>query len=185
MIDLENFIVKKDETRPYLLTPFSRGEFSYATDGRCYVRVPRVEGIREQDKINGKDGEVTWNRPVDGVEEEFRPIVLIIPPPVVSDVECDACDGRGVEHDCPDCECTCGYCGGSGKASEKLSVTIAGMVFNAKYLRPFIGLPELKAALVKQTGGDCRIVFRFDGGVGSVAAMRGAFSNNINNLSFA
>src|SRR3990167_7705159 len=44
MIDLQQFC-SKDKERPHLMTPFTIGDFSYATNGHIIVRVRRLDGI--------------------------------------------------------------------------------------------------------------------------------------------
>jgi hypothetical protein len=39
-----------DEIRPYLHNPFSRGDYSYATNGHIIVRVRKVAEISENDQ---------------------------------------------------------------------------------------------------------------------------------------
>lgn len=50
--DLSEFCdTAEDNDRPYLAAPFSRGAFTFATDGRILVRVPRREEIVGADGV--------------------------------------------------------------------------------------------------------------------------------------
>jgi len=48
--DLKKYC-SKDETRPYLHEPFSRGEWTYATNGHIAVRVPKLADVPEPQKV--------------------------------------------------------------------------------------------------------------------------------------
>lgn len=174
MIDLSIFC-GRDESRPYLLQPFSFGEFSYATNGHVMVRVPRLPDVAEQTQ-KGK-----WDAPFEGLEQAaFSAPKFTLPKQPAQDTECEACDGRGFEHDCPDCECTCSACDGSGSeaAEANVSTSYEGAVFALRYVRRVLALPGIELAHVKAS--DAPLFFRFDGGAGALMPMRGESANHIN-----
>lgn len=163
-----------DETRPYLLKPFSVGDFTYATNGHILVRTPRRDDAPEQTK-KGK-----WDGSLAGLEEaSFSAPVFTLPTQPPADAECAECDGRGYEHDCPDCECTCRACAGSGSAAVEgnHSTSYEGVTLALRYVRKMLALPAIEIA--KPSAPDAPLLFRFDGGVGAVMPMRGEGANHV------
>jgi hypothetical protein len=81
---------------------------------------------------------------------------------------CEDCDGRGTVHECPDCQCVCDGCGGSGEVAieSKISTDFEGQVFDIKYMRLIYSLPELEYATNARPSGP--LYFRFAGGVGAL-----------------
>jgi hypothetical protein len=159
MIDLQPFC-STNKLRPSLHRPWSAGRWSIATNGHILVRVPRRDDIAENPSAPDIKGVV---RALDGVT--FRPLRNIdVPPPADSETECSKCDGRGTEHDCPQCTCECEACEGTGVAvpAESVSVGIGGVPFSAKYVRLLQCLPKI------EVGADLKVrepmPFRFDDG---------------------
>lgn len=75
--------------------PFSRGEWTYATDGKIIIRVPRVEGY-DEDK-GPKNVEQMFN------QAEFMRAVTVwqpLPPFKLETKECDWCKGKGYVKPC-------------------------------------------------------------------------------------
>lgn len=162
-IDLKPFC-GTDETRPYLCVPFSHGDFSYATNGHIMVRIPRSGDLPEQTKNIATN----WDAPFEGFEAAtFSPVKVNLPPPI-ADVECESCEGRGQEHDCPDCECICPECEGSGleSADHGISTTIRGHTYALRYVRLMLSLPGV--ILADNTDAKKPLLFRFDGGIGAL-----------------
>jgi hypothetical protein len=162
MINLKPFC-STDQHRPYIMQPFSRGEFTYATDGRLMVRVPRRAEVPEVD--TAPQAERVFPKPP---ATAFRPAAKVELPPPTS-VECEICEGRGMQHDCPDCTCECEPCDGTGKISSdvEVSLSIGGVPFGLRYVRPIMALPSLEIA-VPVNGGKSPLEFRFDGGDGII-----------------
>jgi hypothetical protein len=115
--DLKKFC-ENDRYRPYLSNPFSLGDFTYATDGKVAVRVPRLEGIGEVEDAPASI-ETTFANNLKGFEQAAP----VPNPPHVTNIICKACKGRqkvticsecegegyrecdlGHEHDCEDCD---------------------------------------------------------------------------------
>lgn len=57
-IDLSHFCYTEDD-RSYLKQPWSRGDFTYATNGHIMVRVPRRSDVPENDKAPDADRVLT------------------------------------------------------------------------------------------------------------------------------
>ena len=172
-IDLSAFCDPRDP-RPYLRAPFSDGEYTCATDGRLMVRVPRIAGVNENDKITGKADRVF--KMIDDFSGEFVSLAGYALPafdgsPRTETFECDECGGSGHEHDCPDCTCECEACEGTGKFTDEItpqaSVGLLGANFAIGYLTKIWGLP----GLVGGVSGDS-LVFKFDGGEGVLMSLR-------------
>ena len=121
-IDLTPFCAT-EETRFDLQLPFSRGTYTYASNGILIVRVPRRDDVA--------DGTVKADRIMDDVADQectatLPPFDLPESDPVSPPSPCEACDGLGYvlrcerchgeghieccecghETDCPECGCT-------------------------------------------------------------------------------
>jgi hypothetical protein len=173
MVDLHPFC-GSDEIRPYLMKPFSFGDFSYATNGHILVRVPKREGVEPPDKKFNPD------KPLADLEKaSFTAPIFKLPPQPAADTECEACDGRGYEHDCPHCECTCHACAGTGSqaAEGNYSTSYEGVNFALRYVRKMLALPGIEIA--KPRDKEAPLLFRFEGGVGAVMPLRGTMLNHV------
>lgn len=177
MIDLQQFCAGLDD-RPHLRRPFTKGDYTYATDGRIMVRVPadaapfdpcdRADIPVEPPFV--KLAEATFAK----VEHGTLPLL-----PGDKQEECDDCDGRGHEHECPNCECKCDSCGGSGEQTvrPKISTEIAGCTINLRYALMMLALPGVEVAQNGKKGDP--LLFRFDVGVGVVMPIRGQYSEHV------
>ena len=171
-IDLQQFC-GADETRPYLMKPFSLGEFSYATNGHILVRVARLEGVDPPAKTFNPE------KPLEGIEAASFAAPYFKLPAEPEDTECEDCDGRGCEHECPECHCICRACAGTGSqaAEGDYSTTYEGVNFALRYVRKMLALPGIEIA--KPRTADAPLLFRFEGGVGAVMPQRGESANHI------
>jgi hypothetical protein len=174
MIDLQQFC-STEESRYYLMKPWSRGNFTWATDGHVLIRVARRDGVEEQPKA--PDAARIFTPDCETVAVLGLPNVIwpSDPPPI----ECEACDGRGTRHECPDCMCKCDDCDGSGKLTVYASVSIRGGIFNASYVRKIATLPWVEFA--ERVEGE-RAVFRFEGGAGLIATRRGEAKHHLGDI---
>lgn len=163
MIDLKAFC-GGDAFRPYLAQPFSRGENTYATNGRICLRLPRMADVPEQDKPKAE--EIFAKAKMDCQYFELEAFKL---PTREEEEDCRACEGRGTDHDCPECTCRCGSCGGTGLHQPTIAVGIGNGVFSHKHVLLMQNLPGLR---VGETDGTEAMPFRFDGGDGLVMPMR-------------
>lgn len=162
-IDLKQFC-STDPGRPYLHEPCSRGDFTYATNGHIGVRVPRRDDVPENPKFPD------LQRVMDLIPaREF-----VAAPPVklprleITEEHCSLCDGRGTEHDCPDCECVCEDCNGEGvvtvSSDDGHYANIRHATFMLKYVRQILALPGIALPTVIPDHGP--MPFHFDGGMG-------------------
>src|SRR6185436_2051933 len=172
MIDLQPFC-STDETRYYLNKPWSRGEFAYATNGHILIRVPRRPDVPENDKSPDIAAVIAKN-PSDGVD--FVRVAFNLPPARTGQIECPSCDGRGVEHDCPECTCVCYQCKGEQLISEEdgsIAVDVNGGPFAIRYCRMLAALPDIEVPAAVSISEDHGFMwFRFTGGDGMLMGMR-------------
>jgi hypothetical protein len=156
--------------RKYLNAPFSDAAFTYATDGLVLVRVARqlqMVGHEKAPRDNAK-------RLLDGAGFDTA---LFLDAPVIEfpapeRIECRTCDGRGFEHDCPDCSCECDECDGEGSRDDdcECSIGIGGTPIALRVARRVWELPGLK--LGQPPGPSQPWAFTFDGGVGLFMAIK-------------
>ena len=161
-IDLDAFCADDDQ-HPQTHTPFSIGEYTYATNGHYCVRVPRRPGVPEvkdapdASKLFGSTNGLRFY--------PLAPLDL----PAAEMTTCNFCDGRGTEHDCPNCRCLCEYCDGDGKLLVPFPVEIVGAQFSSEYVRMLLALPGLLVNKTNASANDLpaqMLCFRFDGGEG-------------------
>jgi hypothetical protein len=167
MIQLDRFC-GKDEFRPKLHLPFSKGDWTYASDGRIAVRVPRWPTVPE--RAEAPNAEELFAK---DVTDEFRPLPAITIPLPKEPEDCEECDGRGVKHECPTCGCTCRACSGSGQrpVGDRVSVGIGPSVFPARYILLLQSLPSVQITTPDNRNIPAR--FRFDGGEGLLIQIHG------------
>lgn len=188
--DLDLFCDPFDETE-MCNKPFSRGEYTYATNGHIIVRICKVEGFDKDPELDlsfmdfapSHDGK--WH----ALPEYKEP----------STVRCGDCKGSGFSTECPDCEgegevcfevgcheyeATCKECCGQGFVSGGYSpchncngtgtaytegcnptVNIYGVKLNLRSINKMETLPNLRLFLPLKNHMVC---FMFDGGVGVI-----------------
>lgn len=164
MIDLKPFC-SKEETRYYLMTPWSRGNFTYATNGHIAVRIDRVASIEENDICPDVEKILP-----DYAAFQFLPVGEVAFPPQEM-TKCDVCEGRGTEHECGDCTHACDECEGKGAIEVPVSCDFRKGIFSLHYLRILKTLPGV-AAPAEYTGKNIPMPFIFDGGVGVIMPMK-------------
>jgi len=174
MIDLEPFC-GKEGTCSYLHHPFSRDEFTFATDGRICVRVPRIAGIPERDLINPI--KLPWDQAA-----EFSPLPELKLPPQTTDIApCDCYEGK--IHECPNCECECESCDGSGdikvNSDDDKSIDILALPFGLRYVRLVTTLPNVQIAKIALRDSLTGIRFKFDGGDGLLMPLKYVSNDHI------
>lgn len=166
-IDLQQFC-STDEFRPNLQKPFRYKGHVYATDGRILVRVEDDERFETCEKI-AIEKMIDFDAPRIFVDAPTTKKFPTKKPPAKT--KCTDCDGRGREHDCPDCECECYSCDGEGEIEERplISTTFAGQLFDFEYMRMVCSLPELRYAANPTADDECLrlgpLFFRFAGGI--------------------
>jgi hypothetical protein len=169
-IDLQPFC-STDKTRPSLLQPFTHGPWSYATDGRILVRVPRREGAVCQGPFEPPprfklDAHLWVSFP-----HEEEPIALPELPQKLRQMrECPWCRGTG-----NDDRATCEECDGEGHIQETVRVAVGEMHFAAHYVALVKALPDVRFFLPLQRTGTTlhAATFTFSGeGRGVLMPMR-------------
>lgn len=161
MIDIKPFC-STDKALPYLMQPWSRGAYTYATDGYILVRVARRDDVPENSQA--PDAEKLLEK-VQIDTASFTPLPPFDLPPEKMD-ECASCGGSGYEHDCPNCNCICKNCNGSGEESHYgfISVGIFGLPYASRYIAIIRSLPGVE---ISRTAARLDpMPFRFDGGIG-------------------
>ena len=123
------------------------------------IRIARLESVGEIERPPDVDRVFLSNAVA--LEGTMRPLRAPVPLSPGAE-ECEACQGTGYEHDCPDCSCNCPICGGTGKLEEFTIVKIGNRYFSSGYIRLVERLP---GAIISDVEGEC-LAFRFDGGVG-------------------
>lgn len=175
MLDLQPFC-STDVFRPYLLKPFSRNGFTYATDGHVMVRVTLRPDVPDVDKAFNPDG------PLQGIDGAmFSRPSFELPSAPTEKGECPACDGRGFDHECPDCECICESCKGEGDidVERRISAAIGLKIFSLHYIRMMLSLPGIEMATLPNQVDEKPILFRFSDGVGALMPLRSAWDNHV------
>jgi len=166
-----------DPRRPYLDNPFSFGGYTFSTNGHIIVRVARRDEAPKGAKPM-TEAAAEYALCIDRACE-FRPMSAYqFPQP--DEAGCAACDGRGTGHDCPDCECVCPDCDGSGKSGQRRSVSIDGALFDAKYIQWLLELPAVEIETV--IDGTRPLKFRFDGGIGALFGLRAPRSVHLGDI---
>ena|SRR3990167_2778804 len=171
MIDLLKFC-SSEKSRSNFRVPFSKGEYTYATNGHLAIRVARTN-------LNAPDCESIFATAI----ERGDPPWIDLPPFELKQEKCPGCLGTGfVDEECRSCAkespnaYECEECEGgvilSGSAivkAEKGKVRLA-----AKYLDLLKDLPEIKIGVDgdESTRSDKPIRFKFEGGEGLLMPMR-------------
>ena len=125
--DLQRFAAGEDETRIYISLPWSRGEFSYATNGHILVRVPRLADVDENPQAPDAEKLLAETK-----QTEFIPVPVCVMPP---DVECIYCGGKGYfinGRGYPRDECL--ECNGTKKVRDISGMDVNGANFQTRYL---------------------------------------------------
>lgn len=170
-----------------LSTPWSRSDYTYASDGSIMVEVSRLPDVPERDDVPD----------VARVIKAAGPLTDPLPLPEIDAgvVEiCDECDGHGAFRRCPDCrdsppvcpscgatgwvatsingayDALCNQCFGTGKPRiyVRLSKTV---LLQIKYIRLIASLPNARLAFHADSS-DAPLPFVFDGGRGWVMQVR-------------
>ena len=163
-LDLKSFCLPEGSGRPNLEAPFRRGAHVFATDGHVCVRVPCPDNVPE--------GDVAVEAIFQGIalDGPFAPLARAVPPRATDPEACVYCDGRGTEHDCPDCHCDCDMCDGKGQVAHTESVLLAGRPFKLELVRKVAALPAVEFSLAPGIA-PAAIHFRFAGGDGLLTGL--------------
>lgn len=156
-IDLRPFCYK-GELRPVLRQPFSRGRWTYATDGGILIRVPRRDDVPE-DPVAPHAERIIDPIPL-AAELQSLPSFDF---PEPQKITCPKCDGSGRKHECPDCNCECMRCDGKGFEEKVITGGIGNAVYQARYLKLLATLPSVLVPASPPPGRE-PMRFTFEGG---------------------
>lgn len=172
MIDLLRFC-SLDDTRPAIKAPFTYGEWTYATDGRICVRVPKDD--RNFGETPGAPSrraiETIFNDGRDALEEVAIPADL----PEVPFKPCEDCNGSGKVQISQRVFMICDECDGCGDWRDIVGVDVGAGRFDTYYLRLIRELPNARLSVDKKRpglGNSVPALFTFDGGEGRLMPMR-------------
>lgn len=161
-----------DERRPITCRPWSVGEYSYATNGLIIVRVPRLVDVPPPDDQKIEKTAAQIDEWLQKLEATTRTPVPRFEVPKGKSWTCDKCEGRGTEHDCPDCNCECDECEG-GTCHQPVMVAWRGTYISRDMWRLIAALPGSQIAASPPLPPIMdHVSFAFDGGVGIVMPMR-------------
>jgi len=157
--DLLPFCADSTDDRECFRQPWSRGDYTYATNGHVLIRVPRLADVEDgtgplPSPIQSVDALV---QPADGAQWLPVPTVEMLAP-----VPCGWCGGIGKSFS----EC---FCGGTGESNSIVRVTVGEVDYQARYLALLCRLPHCEIA----PNGLKTAAIRFDGGVGALMPLRG------------
>ena len=159
-IDLDLFCDRECRTPGCdLSVPFSLNEHSYASNGHICVRVPRRSDIAENTEAPNAEQRLPWN---------FSRVTFAPLPKLKLLEKCGWCAGRGHQHNCPDCQCECEHCDGSGKRSVA-NVRIGKAYFAGPYIEWIQALPGVE---IGKPHPSRPLAFRFTGGDGLLMPLK-------------
>lgn len=148
LIDLSHFCYTEDD-RPTIQQSWSRGDFTYATNGHVAIRVPRLRDVPENDRAPDVEGRILSKLSFD----DLRPIAIPRLPPLRF---------FAIESDTP--------LSPPLSALESECVRFAGALFNLRYVHLLCWLPGLKMGPPADVFSPSP--FGFDGGVGCLMPMK-------------
>lgn len=163
MIDLKKFCSNRNKR---CAVPWSRGDYTFATNEHIIVRVPRLSDIPEKEEA--PDALILWKTVLISGDPVLIPD---LPSPIM--VRCEDCLGepRVAIAECEECN-------GTGMVRDIQNSEVGGMFFADQYLELIKELPDYKFYPVKYdfpTGGSFRVgpsPFTFDGGDGLLLPVR-------------
>ena len=146
--------------RENLKEPFSRGDFTYATNGHIAVRIPRLPDVPENSDAPSNI-EILFEK---YKGSEYYPIPDV---PPIKKVACYHCDGVG--HFKKGNKLECEKCCGTGKITGRESFIASGRHYDKKYLFILRDLPNCELSYAPSTDIGH---FKFDDGDGLLMPMR-------------
>lgn len=170
MIDLQKFCSRA--SRYEINKPWSRGDYTYATDGHILVRVPRIADIPENDKA--PDTSKLFAEAIERTDYKWIVAPLVHP----EYAECGYCE-KGV------CDGeSCYECHGEGEVEQRVThrFKVAGKTLGLSsiYLAKICELPNAEIGLTKAAADSWTtpppkvkpVMFRFSGGDGLLMPVR-------------
>ena len=172
-----------------LKSPYSKGDYTYASNGCILIKVPRIPDVPEN--VEAPDPEMLeYKEP-----KKWYPVKNIEMP---TSADCPECQGAGRNFCCPEChgdggicfdntynsyfvDCQscdgsgkvdfCEECNGTGKRIKPNPIYFNGVTFDQRYLSLLSELPDCEIGLISKTS---RTPYRFNGGTGIIMPMRNA-----------
>ena len=163
---------RPDRVGPAL--PWSEGDYSYASNGKILIRVPRLPDVPERETAPRKiEGEVLW----EPVGCQWIPMPMAEEP---KKEKCSQCNGGlhlctcGNKHTCPSCS-------GSGMRSRDVVLAFCGKSVFQKDIALLCRLPGVEIPNMTIANDRCSVPFRFwdaggKHGIGVVAIKREAIN---------
>lgn len=176
-----------DENNEDLKLPFSMGDYTYATDNKVLIKIPRMSEFAENLRAPNPE-KLDIENP-----EKWYPVGDIRMP---KSVDCSFCEGQGKNFECPECggggtvwlsnnyseypgiDCKscgaigeiafCEECNGTGVVAQQNPMDFHGVTFDQHYLALLSKLPNCEIGLISKTA---TTPFRFDGGSGIIMPM--------------
>ena len=129
-VNLKSFC-SDEEFRSYLNRPWTRGEYTYASDGHILIRVAALAEYGDADRAPDA------TRIAVVPDGELTPIVWADFPKPPATIECEECEGAGSKAPCGcHChQCICNSCRGEGTIQPPQFAALRGGQFNARFLR--------------------------------------------------
>jgi len=122
--ELRKFGAGPEETPAAMRQPWTRGGYTWASDGCIIVRVPTIDSI--PDNANAPDATRLFSAKR---AKKWMPVPAMAMPP---DIPCKWCDGTGKES--WDRRYKCEYCGGAKMLPDRSGIPLGGTAFAKRYL---------------------------------------------------
>lgn len=153
------------ESRYQLARPFSSGGYTYATNGRVCLRLPRREDAAEADEKQVKIVEKIDQWLNDCATQPLTPIDGSKLPQKLPAIHCEDCRGTGRQHpDCECCECECYECDGKGEEEKWRLVDFENVIFSEELIRLILArLPNIKLCISDIGNNNDKRLFTFSG----------------------
>jgi len=132
--DLKKFCADANDIRAHMMgRPWSRGEWTWATNGHILLRVSRQSDVAENDAA--PDCAALLAKVPAAVNWIPVPECASLP-----DIECDECGGTGIAT-CPTCcnDSDCGNCDHTGMVRQRRAVEAGDAHFDQNYLAALQG----------------------------------------------
>lgn len=145
--------------KPHLKRPATRGDWTYATDGRVCIRAPRLDGFDGHEEFPAT--EILFERFKPGKRFRIERSEL----PKLRTKDCPACEGSG-DHacNCEHCEEACEACDGEGTVNiVDYAILPYGRLAYLDNLRRIFAIPgpiEMTAADNVVTETICHFMFK-------------------------
>ena len=166
--DLQPFC-STDDFRPHLNRPFNSGGYTYATNGHILVRIPAIEGVAGCESLDVND--IVHQHFTTDLKFATARMKTMAVSRLAHNEKCDACDGTGIEHECPNCHCKCPECDGTGTMPGKWPIVkIDRFCFQGNYVKLMQSFGEVSISPAQSPRNP--LSFYFEGGEGLLLPYR-------------